>query len=1308
MIVSSLALLPAHSSAISSGSSWDGYIPASDARLNQTLSTSVLDESTGLEFALVANLWSLQQGSTSDYWDYGIVVSAVANSRHIIDYQAQLGGRYPCKTNTWIGGQLPFSKVLGDNEGFFIGTQALPFWYYGAWYYNLWVTENGWLTFDPRALNDNGGKWTSPTPPSAFPTTNDGRADAIIAPMWKDFHGGTVRWGVYGLYLVIAWDGVMDTTGKKQYFMVQLHLTRATDDRIYSDLFFNYCSVTNTKGALVGMEDQAGKRGENAGLPSSQTLDWFDAGTTKEPKLSVWTGIKSIRVTAHEYYHEFSSTYGYDPDASIAIVNVDDIPPEPGGINIDAIPNTQGAYVPPAESGKFFKTGQVMQDVLGVAPFVGEFLSVTGFAMDAIDAWKAWTETPPDKSSWQEVGFDSSQSTAFFRGAANEANLPDGFPWNANVFSIGLQPVIHWTLRNPDSVANRDKVHFLDLIADIEIVPWSCTSNCKSVIVTQAITLTLRPGRDPSNAVQYFEWFGRTNPDRHTYNIRSLSSYELQGSGMSSGYHLESAANGDTGYKMLAWSTLSRDHDQQYQLDGSGRLYVDGFFKQLGPTTTPVNLYVIGSYYDRPPGTPHYDNLDNIVGTFSLLTSTDAVGSWVHVTKQIDMGPAWADVPVKLGIGRTVDQANTVQAVEWAGVRFSQSEPQCRLTVTYGTPGGTTTPIAGQYSYACGATQQDVQPNPANGYRLDYWVVDGDVYSGNFVVVTMDRDHSVAAYFTNLFPVTVYGADPADSGSSSPAAGTYLRAYGSTFSATAYPGSGYAFDYWSEASHYATYFTPSISPIVDGNLYLQPHFKTNADLTITVSGNGGTTNPSPGTWTYGGGTVVSVQASPYAYYSFDHWTLDGVTGTENPISVTMDANHALVAYFVPYCDLTITAGAGGTTNPAPGTYPYIPWTVVSVQASPYANYAFGHWTLNGITRTENPVSVTMDTNYQLVAYFTPYPALTITAGAGGTTSPAPGTYYYAPYVPPTVVSVTALPNAHYVFDHWTLDGVTRPGNPISVTMDANHALAAYFVPTYTLTITAGAGGTTNPAPGTYTYTSGTVVSVTALPNAGYVFDHWTLDGVIRTGNPISVTMGANHALAAYFVLGYTLTITAGGGGTTNPAPGSYGYAAGTVVTVQASPSSGFVWGYWTLDGNKRTENPISVTMGANHALVANFGHTLTITAGTGGTTSPPPGTHIYDPWTVVRVTASPNAGYVFDHWTLNGVTWTGTWIDVTMDQNYQLVAYFRITGSGPRVSSEAGGPGTLPSRAYAHATDASLELITGLAVVSLGARPVEG
>ncbi|MEM2249310.1 MAG: hypothetical protein QXP16_01270 [Candidatus Bathyarchaeia archaeon] len=72
--------------------------------------------------------------------------------------------------------------------------------------------------------------------------------------------------------------------------------------------------------------------------------------------------------------------------------------------------------------------------------------------------------------------------------------------------------------------------------------------------------------------------------------------------------------------------------------------------------------------------------------------------------------------------------------------------------------------------------------------------------------------------------------------------------------------------------------------------------------------------------------------------------------------------------------------------------------------------------------------------------------------------------------------------------------------------------------TYHLTISASSGGITNPPPGTYDYQEGTVISVTAIPDTNYVFDHWELDGAFYgTSNPTTVTMNANHNLYAVFV-----------------------------------------------------------------------------------------------------------------------------------------------------------------------------------------------
>jgi hypothetical protein len=70
--------------------------------------------------------------------------------------------------------------------------------------------------------------------------------------------------------------------------------------------------------------------------------------------------------------------------------------------------------------------------------------------------------------------------------------------------------------------------------------------------------------------------------------------------------------------------------------------------------------------------------------------------------------------------------------------------------------------------------------------------------------------------------------------------------------------------------------------------------------------------------------------------------------------------------------------------------------------------------------------------------------------------------------------------------------------------------------TNTLTISAGTGGTTNPAPGTHTYTTDSTVTVTALPNTHYKFNNWT-GNASGSQNPISILMDRDKSITANFL-----------------------------------------------------------------------------------------------------------------------------------------------------------------------------------------------
>lgn len=91
--------------------------------------------------------------------------------------------------------------------------------------------------------------------------------------------------------------------------------------------------------------------------------------------------------------------------------------------------------------------------------------------------------------------------------------------------------------------------------------------------------------------------------------------------------------------------------------------------------------------------------------------------------------------------------------------------------------------------------------------------------------------------------------------------------------------------------------------------------------------------------------------------------------------------------------------------------------------------------------------------------------------------------------------------------------ITVYANDSSGNMGASETVC--FTVPCALTIMATVGGTTNPAPGTYSYTANSAVQVKATPDPNYIFDHWELDGVkVGSANPYSTHMDKDHTLKA--------------------------------------------------------------------------------------------------------------------------------------------------------------------------------------------------
>lgn len=149
-----------------------------------------------------------------------------------------------------------------------------------------------------------------------------------------------------------------------------------------------------------------------------------------------------------------------------------------------------------------------------------------------------------------------------------------------------------------------------------------------------------------------------------------------------------------------------------------------------------------------------------------------------------------------------------------------------------------------------------------------------------------------------------------------------------------------------------------------------------------------------------------------------------------------------------------------------------------------------------------------------------------------------------------------------------------------------------------------------------------------------------------------------------------------------------------------------------------TDPTLSIFVGADMTITAVYEeivvptHTLTVSATVGGTTSPAPGSYIFDEGVVVAVTAIPDAGYELDHWELDGVdVGKVSPYDVLMDADHTLHAVFaptvdKATITGAVTDAETGNPivdANVVADGYSTKTgsDGSYSLTVDLAVYTL-------
>lgn len=363
---------------------------------------------------------------------------------------------------------------------------------------------------------------------------------------------------------------------------------------------------------------------------------------------------------------------------------------------------------------------------------------------------------------------------------------------------------------------------------------------------------------------------------------------------------------------------------------------------------------------------------------------------------------------------------------------------------------------------------------------------------------------------------------------------------------------------------------------------------------------------------------------------------------------------ARIAYFALFLATLVTAQLlpNATAHAAQAT---MSWTAPTTYSDGSALSGLkGYKLYTGTTRGSysNPVDVGNANSY------------TLTGLNDGTT------YYFA---------VTAYDN---------LGNSSGYSNEVSYSTPAAGSSSGGTASAYTVTASAGSGGTITPS-GATVVSSGATQAYTVTPATGYYIASVTVDGSqvaanIAGGAAYSYSFSnvtASHTIAASFaVRSYHIVASAGANGTVSP--GDTWAVYNTAQTISITPASGYQVADVTVDG-KSVGAVTSYTfnnLNADHTVAATFGnsgYTITASAGANGSITPS-GASTVTSGSTPTYTVTPATGYYVASVTVDGTavvsnipggagysyTFTGVTAPHTIAATFAMRSYHVVASAG--------------------------------------------